>query len=99
MTSVSFWTSNSASTTDFTTTWLTAATDTIYLGFQGFLQVIDYVSEKIEEIFDNRDRIKQYRTSLFTDKTHQPTITNKKQPHTIMIPPKRNFKGKASQRR
>lgn len=94
-----FWTSNSASTTDTTTTWITAATDVIDLGFQGFMQGIDYIQEKIIEIFENRDRIKQYRTSLFTDKIPHPSITNKKQPHTIMIPPKRNFKGKASQRR
>lgn len=53
MASVTFWTSNSASTTDCTTTWTTAATDTIsytiHLGFQGFLQGIDYVREKIEK--------------------------------------------------
>lgn len=103
MASVTFWTSNSASTTDFGTTWTTAATDiisyTVQLGFQGFIQGIDYVHEKIIEIFDNRAKIKQYRKSLFTDKTHQPSKINKKQPHNIMIPPKRNFKGKASQRR
>lgn len=99
MASIIFWTSHSATTTDCTTTWITAATDTIHLGFQGFIQGIDYVHEKIIEIFDNRAKIKQYRKSLFTDKIHQPLKINKKQPHTIMIPPKRNFKGKASQRR
>lgn len=103
MASVTFWSTNSASTTDFGTTWTTAATDTIsytiQLGFQGFIQGIDYIQQRIIEIFEDKERIKQYRKSLFTDKIDQPSKINKKQPHTIMIPPKRNFKGKASQRR
>jgi len=103
VTGSSLWTNNSASTTDFPTTWITAASDTISytinITFQGFIQGIDYVHKKIDQGFENRDRIKQYRRSLFTDKILQPSITNKKKPHTIMIPPKRNFKGKASQRR
>jgi len=81
------------------TTWVTAATDTIQLGFQGFLQGIDYVQEKIKEIFDDRAKIKQYRKSLFTEKIRQSSRIIKKQAYTVMIPPKRNFRGQESQRR
>ncbi len=95
--------STSINTGDFVTasntTWVTAATDTIQLGFQGFLQGIDYVQERIKEIFDDRAKIKQYRISLFTDKIKQPSRVIKKQPYSVMIPPKRNFRGKESQRR
>ena len=57
--------SNAADTSTYSTTWTTAATTTIdytiQLGFQGFLQGIDYVQDKIESVFDNREKIKQYR--------------------------------------
>jgi len=81
------------------TTDTTTAYTTIQLGFQGFLQGIDYVHEKIIEIFDNRAKIKEYRKSLFTDKIRSSYKIIKKQSYTIMIPPKRNFRGQESQRR
>ena len=81
------------------TTCTITVTGTIQLGFQGFLQGIDYVQKKIIEIFDNRAKIKQYRKSLFTDKIKQSSRVIKKQTYTIMIPPKRNFRGQESQRR
>jgi len=81
----------------------TAATDTInytiHLGFQGFLQGIDYVQEKIKEIFDDRAKIKQYRKSLFTERVRQSSRIIKKQSYTIMIPSKRNFRGQEAQRK
>ena len=92
---------NTAATSTYTTTttWITAATDTIYLGFQGFLQGIDYVQEKIKEIFDDRAKIKQYRKSLFTERVRQPSKIIKKQSYTVMIPSKRNFRGQEAQRK
>lgn len=81
------------------TTCTITVTGTIQLGFQGFFQGIDHVHEKIKEIFDNRAKIKEYRKSLFTDKIKQPSKIIKKQSYTIMIPPKRNFRGQESQRK
>lgn len=82
-----------------TTTWTTAATDVIHLGFQGFLQEIDYVQEKIKAVFDNRDKIKYHRKSLFTTKITQSSKIIKKQTYTMMIPPKINLRGKQAQRK
>ncbi len=108
---------DSAATSTYNTTWVTASasinagdfvtvsnstytvTGTIQLGFQGFLQGVDYVHEKIKEIFDNRAKIKQYRKSLFTEKIRQTSRIIKKQAYTVMIPPKRNFRGQESQRK
>jgi len=101
------WSDNitaSASTTagDFLTlqnnTWI-AASATIDLTFRVYYEGIDYVQEKIKEIFDERAKIKQYRKSLFTEKILQFSRIIKKQSYTIMIPPKRNFRGQESQRR
>lgn len=106
MAAITYWHNDSAtaSTTDYNIcNWVTAGTDitcyTIQLGFQGFIQGIDYVHEKINEIFDNRARIKQYRKTIFTDKVKQSLKIIKKQSYTIMIPSKRNFRGKDSKRR
>lgn len=94
--------SGSINAGDFVTTATTDTTTvytTIQLGFQGFLQGIDYVHEKIIEIFDNRAKIKEYRKSLFTERVRQSSRIIKKQAYTVMIPPKRNFRGQESQRR
>ena len=102
MATTSWFNSDSASTSTYTTTWVTAATTinyTIQLGFQGFLQGVDYVQEKIKSVFDNRNKIKEYRKSLFTDKIRTSSKVIKKQSYTVMIPPKRNFRGKESQRK
>lgn len=95
--------SSSISAGDFltiqNTTWITAATDTIDFTVQWFYDGIDYVREKIKEIFDNRAKIKQYRKSLFTEKIRQTSRIIKKQAYTIMIPSKRNFRGQEAQRK
>lgn len=96
--------SASTSTTagDFLTlqnnTWI-AASATIDLTFRIYYEGIDYVQEKIKEIFDDRAKIKQYRKSLFTDKIRSSCKVIKKQSYTVMLPPKRNFRGQEAQRK
>lgn len=90
---------DTAATSAYTTTWVTTATDTIDFWIQPLYDGIDYVQEKIKEVFDNRAKINQYRKSLFTEKIRQHSRTIKKQAYTIMIPPKRNFRGQESQRK
>lgn len=90
---------DSAATSCFTTTWVSAATDTIDFGVQWFYEGIDYVQEKIKAIFADRDKVRDYRKSLFTEKIRQSSRIIKKQPYTVMIPSKRNFRGQKAQRK
>lgn len=91
------WTTAATSCTS--TTWITAAPDTIHLGWQGFILGIDYVKEKIIAVFEDREKIRAYRKALFNEKTRLTTRKFTKQLYTIMIPSKRNFRGQESQRK
>jgi len=76
-----------------------SASTTIELGFQGFLQGIDYITEKIKTILDDKFRIKSYRKALFKTKVRQSSRVIKKQNYTVMIPAKRNLRGLEAQRK
>jgi len=91
--------SDTAATSCYTATWASTASATIDFGVQFFYEGIDYVQEKIKEIFDDRAKIKAYRKSLFTEKIISLSKIIKKQSYTIMIPSKRNFRGMEAQRK
>ena len=90
---------DTAATSTYTTTWVSAATDVIRSVNLCFCESIDYVQEKIKAVFDDRAKINQYRKSLFTEKIIQSCKIIKKQSYTIMIPSKMNFRGQEAQRK
>jgi len=94
-----FITASAATSNETFTLWTTADTDIINIVYNITCIPVDFVQEKIKSIFENRDKVREYRKSLFTEKIHSPSRSIKHRSHTIQIPAKRNFRGQEAQRK